>query len=62
MRWPSPVRLALDGRGRAGTGGPDVDPAVLRRRLRPKGPAAATLVLAPTPSGSRALVVLRLLA
>ncbi|MCA0307332.1 MAG: class I SAM-dependent methyltransferase [Actinobacteria bacterium] len=42
--------------------GLDVDPAVLRRRLRPKGRAAATLVLTPTPSGSRALVVRRLIA
>jgi len=40
--------------------GLDVDPAVLRRRLRPSGAASATLVLTPTPSGARALVVHRL--
>lgn len=39
--------------------GVDADPAVLRRRLRPSGPAAATLVLTPTPEGARALVVER---
>jgi hypothetical protein len=39
--------------------GVDVDPAVLRRRLSPRGPAAATLVLSRTPSGSVALVVRR---
>ena len=39
--------------------GIDVDPAELRRRLRPKGRAAATLVLTPTPQGARALVVSR---
>lgn len=39
--------------------GIDVDPAELRRRLRPKGPASATLVLTPTPAGARALVVRR---
>lgn len=37
----------------------DVDPAQLRRRLRPKGPKAATLVLARTGEGVRALVVRR---
>jgi THUMP domain-containing protein len=40
--------------------GVDVDPAVLRRRLKPSGPGAATLVLTPTPDGVRALVVRRL--
>ncbi|MFZ0529147.1 MAG: class I SAM-dependent methyltransferase, partial [Propionicimonas sp.] len=39
--------------------GLDVDPALLRRQLKPKGSAAATLVLTPTPSGARALVVRR---
>lgn len=40
--------------------GLDVDPAVLRRRLKPSGAGSATLVLTPTPSGARALVVRRL--
>ena len=40
----------------------DLDPAVLRRRLRPSGPAAATLIITPTPRGTRALVVRRLAA
>lgn len=40
--------------------GVDTDPAALRRRLRPSGPNAATLVLTPTPDGARALVVERL--
>jgi SAM-dependent methyltransferase len=39
--------------------GVDVDPAVLRRRLKPAGSAAATLVITPTPSGVRTLVVRR---
>ena len=39
--------------------GLDVDPAVLRRRLKPKGSASATLVLTPTGAGARALVVRR---
>lgn len=39
--------------------GVDTDPAALRRRLRPSGPHAATLVLTPTPDGARALVVER---
>ncbi len=39
-----------------------IDPAVLRRKLRPAGPHAATLVLTPTPEGARALVVERLTA
>ncbi|GAA1389047.1 THUMP-like domain-containing protein [Luteococcus peritonei] len=37
----------------------DVDPAELRRKLQPKGPNSATLVLARTPAGSRALVCRR---
>ena len=39
--------------------GIDIDPAALRRKLRPDGPHAATLVLTPTPEGARALVVER---
>lgn len=39
--------------------GIDVDPAELRRRLKPRGDAAATFVLTPTPEGARALVVRR---
>ena len=39
--------------------GLDIDPAALRRRLAPKGPASATLVLTPTPDGAVALVVRR---
>lgn len=39
--------------------GIDVDPAALRRRLRLKGPNRATLILAPTPDGARALVAQR---
>lgn len=39
--------------------GVDVDPAVLRRRLKPAGPNTATLVLTPTAHGARALVVSR---
>lgn len=38
----------------------EIDPAALRRRLKPKGPNSATLVLARTSGGSRALVVRRL--
>lgn len=37
-----------------------IDPVALRRALRPKGPNAATLVLSPTPEGTRAMVVRRL--
>lgn len=40
--------------------GLDVDPAVLRRRLKLSGPGSATVVLTPTSSGARALVVRRL--
>lgn len=39
--------------------GLDVDPAALRRRLKPAGRASATVVLAPTLDGARALVVRR---
>ncbi len=39
--------------------GLDVDPAALRRRLKPKGRAAATLVLTPGPRGALALVCAR---
>jgi len=39
--------------------GVDVDPALLRRRLRPAGPNTATLVLTPTPHGARTYVVRR---
>lgn len=42
--------------------GIDLDPAVLRRRLGPRGPRSATLVLTRTPSGAVALVVRRLAA
>lgn len=38
----------------------EIDPAVLRRRLKPSGPHSATLVLTPTVDGVRALVVRRL--
>ncbi|MFT3969437.1 MAG: class I SAM-dependent methyltransferase [Micropruina sp.] len=40
--------------------GLDIDPATLRRRLKPTGRASATLVLTPTADGVRALVVRRL--
>lgn len=36
--------------------GVDVDPAALRRRLKPKGAASATLILTPTPEGAVAIV------
>lgn len=39
--------------------GIDVDPAALRKRLKPKGTESATLVLTPTPDGARAVVVRR---
>jgi SAM-dependent methyltransferase len=42
------------------TRGIEVDPAELRRRLKPKGSAPATIVLTPTPAGARAVVVRRL--
>ncbi|MDA8440681.1 MAG: class I SAM-dependent methyltransferase [Propionibacterium sp.] len=37
----------------------DLDPAVLRRRLKPAGPRAATIIITPTARGTRALVVRR---
>lgn len=40
--------------------GLDVDPAELRRRLKPRGKAAATLVLTPTPGGAVAIVCERM--
>ena len=40
--------------------GVEVDPAVLRRRLKPKGSGRATLVLTPTASGAVAVVCERL--
>ncbi|HEY5980669.1 MAG TPA: class I SAM-dependent methyltransferase [Microlunatus sp.] len=40
--------------------GLDLDPAVLRRRLRLRGSAAATVILARTPAGAAMLVVRRL--
>lgn len=40
--------------------GIEVDPARLRRRLKLDGPGSATVVLTPTPSGARTLVVSRL--
>ena len=39
--------------------GVDVDPAQLRRRLKPRGDAAATWVISRTPAGARVLVVRR---
>ncbi|MVA76356.1 methyltransferase domain-containing protein [Auraticoccus sp. F435] len=36
--------------------GLDLDPAVLRRRLKPSGPEAATLLLTRTPQGARAVL------
>lgn len=39
--------------------GIDVDPAVLRKRLKPAGKGSATLVLTPTTAGARALVARR---
>ncbi len=42
------------------TRGLDLDPAVLRARLRPRGAASATLIVTPTPHGTRALVCRRL--
>lgn len=40
--------------------GVDLDPAELRRRLKPRGDEAATLVITRTPTGARTLVVRRL--
>lgn len=39
--------------------GLDLDPAVLRRRLRLSGPNPATMILTPTPDGARALIARR---
>lgn len=39
--------------------GIELDPAGLRRRVRPKGPAQATWVITPTPGGAVVLVVAR---
>lgn len=39
--------------------GIDVDPALLRKRLKPRGPGSATLVLTRTPTGAKVLVVER---
>lgn len=39
--------------------GLEVDPAALRRRLKPKGRAAATLILTPAPGGAVALICRR---
>lgn len=39
--------------------GLDADPAVLRRRLKPKGRRSVTIILTPTDAGSRALVAQR---
>lgn len=39
--------------------GLDLDPAVLRRRLRLAGPHSATVILTPTPGGARALIAHR---
>lgn len=36
--------------------GLDLDPAALRRRLKPKGRATATVVVTPTPAGARVVV------
>ncbi|MGD7733549.1 THUMP-like domain-containing protein [Propionibacteriaceae bacterium G57] len=49
--------LEIKKRGRGGL--LDVDPAALRRQLKPKGPASATIVLAPTGEGVRAIVCRR---
>lgn len=39
--------------------GLDVDPAALRRRLKPSGPNSTTVILTPTPEGARAVVARR---
>ena len=38
----------------------DIDPATLRRQLRPRGPGMATLILARTIRGAKAFIVERL--
>ncbi|HEY0238133.1 MAG TPA: class I SAM-dependent methyltransferase, partial [Friedmanniella sp.] len=55
-RW---VREAGVGRLEIKRRGLDVDPAQLRRELRPRGPASATLLLSRTPTGTVALVAHR---
>jgi SAM-dependent methyltransferase len=55
-RW---VREAGVGRLEVKRRGLDVDPAQLRRELRPRGDASATLLLSRTPTGAVALVVQR---
>lgn len=40
--------------------GIDLDPAILRRRLKPRGPGSATILITRTPAGSRTLVVRRI--
>lgn len=39
--------------------GIDVDPALLRKRLKPRGSASATVIIARTPDGARALIANR---
>jgi SAM-dependent methyltransferase len=55
-RW---VREAGIGRLEVKRRGLDLDPARLRRDLRPQGPASATLLLSRTPTGTVALVAER---
>lgn len=40
--------------------GIEIDPALLRRRLKPKGARSATVILTPAPDGARALIVRRM--
>jgi hypothetical protein len=42
------------------TRGIDIDPAALRRRLKPRGPHHATIVLTPTATGATAVIARRL--
>ena len=56
-RW---VREAEVGRLEVKRRGLDLDPAQLRRELRPRGPGSATLLLSRTPTGAVALVVHRM--
>jgi hypothetical protein len=58
-RW---VREAGIGRLEVKKRGLDVDPAQLRRDLRPKGEGSATLLLSRTPTGTLALVAHRVVA
>ena len=55
-RW---VREHAVGRLEIKRRGLEVDPAALRRQLRPSGPGSATLVLSRTPTGAVALVARR---